>query len=282
MRPLPFPFLPDQPSDPALTRWPIANTGGVHCAIVLSISTVSLRRQGTLVLYLAGGVVEECLLWIFGAGRRIDRHIELFLAKMPQTAFTTSSVNFRSSDNSTIDDLCYAKVSDPRVGNRDRMFIGADGSLSFYSLHEDTTMNTNDSMALGSSFQMIFEDTVRISKSKKYSCNYMQFVPSKHMLIAIIDDVIMSYDVISLQLITQILDTKGVSKFNYHEESGILVCNIKKKVMVYTFSGAGFVSIIRLHCYHYYHFHNNNEKNHANRRLSPSPLQPYAHLFCFP
>ena len=74
---VPFPFLPDQPSDPALARWPIANTGGVDCAIVLSIRTVSLRRQGTLVLYLAAGVVEEWLSGGFGAERRIDRHIEL-------------------------------------------------------------------------------------------------------------------------------------------------------------------------------------------------------------
>ena len=71
------PFLPDQPSDPALARWPIANTGGVDCAIVLSISTVSLRRQCTLVLYLAAGVVEEWLSEAFGEGRRIDRHFEL-------------------------------------------------------------------------------------------------------------------------------------------------------------------------------------------------------------
>ncbi len=75
--PFPSSFLPDQPSDPALTRWPIVNTGGVDCAIVLSIRTVSLRRQGTLVLYLAAGVVEEWLSGGFGAGRRIDRHIEL-------------------------------------------------------------------------------------------------------------------------------------------------------------------------------------------------------------
>ena len=64
-------------SDPALARWPIANTGGVDCAIVLSISTVSLRRQCTLVLYLGAGVVEEWLSGGFGAGRRIDRHFEL-------------------------------------------------------------------------------------------------------------------------------------------------------------------------------------------------------------
>ena len=122
------------------------------------------------------------------------------------------------------------------------MFIGADGSLSFYSLHEDTNTSANNSMALGSSFQMIFEETVRISKSKKYTLNQMQYVPSKNMLIAIIDDVIMAYDVVTLQLITQILDTKGISRFSYHEESCVLVCSIKKKVMVYTFSGAGFVS----------------------------------------
>ena len=76
MRP-PFPFLPDQPSDPAMARWPIANTGGVDCAIVLSIRTVSLHRQGTLVLYRLAGVVEEWLSEGFGAGRRIDRHIDL-------------------------------------------------------------------------------------------------------------------------------------------------------------------------------------------------------------
>ena len=77
MRPLPSSFFPDQPSDPALARWPIANTGGVDCAIVLSIRTVSLRRQGTLVLNLAAGVVEEWLSGGFGAGRRIDRHFDL-------------------------------------------------------------------------------------------------------------------------------------------------------------------------------------------------------------
>ena len=60
-----------------MARYPIANTGGVDCAIVTSISTVSLRHQGTLVLNLAGGVVEEWLSGGFGAGRRIDRHFEL-------------------------------------------------------------------------------------------------------------------------------------------------------------------------------------------------------------
>ena len=68
-------------SDPALTRWPIANTGGVDCAIVLSISTVSLRRQCTLVLYLGAGVVEEWLSEGFGAGRCIDRHFEICAVK---------------------------------------------------------------------------------------------------------------------------------------------------------------------------------------------------------
>ena len=73
MRP-PFPFLPDQPSDPALARWPIANTGGVDCAIVLSISTASLRRQGTLVLYRGAGVVEE---WLSGGSEQEDALIAI-------------------------------------------------------------------------------------------------------------------------------------------------------------------------------------------------------------
>ena len=77
--PLPSPFLfPPRPAlRPGVGTLAHRQHWGVDCAIVLSIGTVSLRRQCTWVLYLAAGVVEEWLSEGFGAGRCIDRHFEL-------------------------------------------------------------------------------------------------------------------------------------------------------------------------------------------------------------
>ena len=126
----------------------------MDCAIVLSISTVSLVCQGTLVLYRAAGVVEKWLSEGFGAGRRIDR-------KDAMTSLFISVILFIF--------LCSAQGFSP-VPLRTR-FLQYKPSRVLYTANDtgssDSVSSRGSSVARSISVITDIDDTVKSSGGKK-------------------------------------------------------------------------------------------------------------------
>ena len=69
----------------------------------------------------------------------------------------------------------------------------------------------------------------------------IKIVDKWKVLVGIVDDSIMVYDIGNLQCIGQLLDTKGCQLFSIHEPSSLLCVTNKKKITLYKWKGSGFI-----------------------------------------
>jgi tetratricopeptide (TPR) repeat protein len=122
-----------------------------------------------------------------------------------------------------------------------RVFIGtSEGHLLSYACNAVNGGNNEDG-SKQTQFQMVFEDTLKASKARKNSLSQMKVVENWKVLVGIVDDVIMVYDINNFQCISQLLDTKGCQMFSLHEPSSMLCVTNKRKITLYSWQGSGFI-----------------------------------------
>lgn len=143
--------------------------------------------------------------------------------------------------NSAFEGFQHSKVESLVTTARcKRLFVGThEGHLLSYACSPSKSATALDEVQ----FRCVFEDTLTLnpSKARKHALSSMKIVDKWKVLIGIVDDCIMVYDIGNLQCIGQLLDTKGCQLFSVHEPSSLLCVVNKKKITLYNWKGSGFI-----------------------------------------
>lgn len=119
-----------------------------------------------------------------------------------------------------------------------RLFVGTqEGQLLSYAYNAGSSSGGSTAPQL----RAVYEDTLKSSKARKHALSVMKVVENWKVLVGIVDDVIMVYDVNNFQCISQLLDTKGCTNFSVHETSSLLCVSNKRKITLYSWQGSGFI-----------------------------------------
>ena len=119
-----------------------------------------------------------------------------------------------------------------------RLFVGTqEGQLLSYAYNGGSSSGGSTAPQL----RVVYEDTLKSSKARKHALSVMRIVDNWKVLVGIVDDVIMVYDVNNFQCVSQLLDTKGCTNFSIHESSSLLCVSNKRKITLYSWQGSGFI-----------------------------------------
>ena len=87
----------------------------------------------------------------------------------------------------------------------------------------------------------VLVETIRKAPKDRKPVSQLTCVDSWRVVIGIMDGMVMAYDSQTLQLLSQLLDTKGCHLFAVQERSSLLVVANKKKISIYQWQDSGIV-----------------------------------------
>jgi hypothetical protein len=115
------------------------------------------------------------------------------------------------------------------AAEQSRLFVGTSiGELHLYNMSA-----TNMTCTL--------VDTIRKAPKDRKPVTQLTCLESWRVVIGIMDGMIMAYDSQTLQLLSQLLDTKGCHLYAVHERTSLLVVANKKKISIYLWQDSGIV-----------------------------------------
>lgn len=93
-------------------------------------------------------------------------------------------------------------------------------------------------------FKCISTENIRKSARDKKPVSSLRVIQNWRIVMSIVDGMVTTFDINSCQPISQLTDTKGCTLYTVHETSSLLFVALKRKLLVFQWTGAGF-SLLR-------------------------------------